>query len=384
MILPNYKDGSIVNLMSSISRSFGVKNKYKPLKLLPPQELKKAKNVVLLVLDGLGYEYLKKKKNSYLKSVLTGKITSVFLSTTAAAITTFATGVAPQQHACTGWFMYLNEIGLVSTILPFVPRAGGPVLSKLGVNIEQIIGEKNLASRIKAKSYFIIQKYLNSSDFTKNASKKSKSLTYNTLDGLFSQIKRAIKSSNQKKYIYSYWPKFDSFAHTFGINSKKTAQHFSELDSKLKKFIETIKNTNTILLISADHGLIDTTKKTRLVLESHPRLKECLTLPLCGDARVAYCYVKPSKTKQFEKYVKSKLGKFCWLRKSSDMLKKNYFGLFKPNPKLLDRIGDYTLIMKENYTLKDRLANEKREINVGDHGGVSKEEMFVPLIVIKT
>jgi predicted AlkP superfamily pyrophosphatase or phosphodiesterase len=369
--------------MSSISKSFGVKNKYKPLKILPPQELKKARNVVLLVLDGLGYEYLKRKKSSFLNKSVTGKITSVFLSTTASAITTFGTGVAPQQHAYTGWFMYLKELGLVSTILPFVPRAGGPVLSKLGLNVEQVIGEKSFASKIKTKSYFVMPDYLKNSNYTKNVSKKSKMLAYNGLDGLFRQIKNAIKSGGRRKYIYSYWPKFDSYSHEFGINSKKTAQHFNEIDSKLKKFIGTVKNTNTILLITADHGQVDTTKKSRLLLESHPKLKECLTLPLCGDARVSYCYVKPSKAKQFEKYVKNKLSKVCWLRKSSDMVKKNYFGLFKPNPKLFDRIGDYALIMKKNYTFKDRLANEKREINVGDHGGVSKDEMFVPLIVIK-
>ena len=40
--------------------------------------------------------------------------------TTSAAITTFATGLAPQQHAVTGWFMHLKELGAVSTILPVV------------------------------------------------------------------------------------------------------------------------------------------------------------------------------------------------------------------------------------------------------------------------
>ena len=42
---------------------------------------------------------------------LIGSMTSVFPATTASAITTFATGLAPQQHAFTGWFMFLKEIG---------------------------------------------------------------------------------------------------------------------------------------------------------------------------------------------------------------------------------------------------------------------------------
>ena len=384
MYLPNYKDGSIVNLMSSISKSFGVKNRYNPLKLLPPQELNKARNVVLLVLDGLGYEFLKKNKNSYLKRALTGRITSVFPPTTATAITTFATGVAPQQHAYTGWFMYLNEIRLVSKILPFVPRAGGPVLTKLGLKIETVLPEQNFASKIKAKTYFIIQKYLSGSEFTRNASKRSKLMEYNTLAGLFSQLRKAIKSGNQRKYIYAYWPKFDSLAHMYGINSKQIERHFMELDAKIKKFVNSLKNTNSAIIITADHGLIDTTKNKMLMLKTYPKLSECLILPFCGDSRTVYCYVHPSKIKQFEKYVKNKLGKVCWLRKSSEMIRKNYFGLFKPSSKLFDRVGDYALIMKENYTFKDKLPNERREIHIGNHGGVSKEEMFVPLIAIKT
>ncbi len=115
--LPNYKDGSIVNLMSSIAQSFGGKTLYRPLKLLAPKELKNSKNVVLIVIDGLGFEYFRKRK-SFLKNYLVGPITSVFLPTTVSAITTFLTGVAPQQHAFTGWFMFLKEAGMVTKVFP--------------------------------------------------------------------------------------------------------------------------------------------------------------------------------------------------------------------------------------------------------------------------
>ncbi|PIU09096.1 MAG: hypothetical protein COT31_00635 [Candidatus Moranbacteria bacterium CG08_land_8_20_14_0_20_34_16] len=57
--LPNYKDGSIVNLMSSIRKAFGGKSPYQPLKDFNNGEISN-KNIVLLIVDGLGYEYLKK------------------------------------------------------------------------------------------------------------------------------------------------------------------------------------------------------------------------------------------------------------------------------------------------------------------------------------
>ena len=57
--------------------------------------------------------------------------------------------------------------------------------------------------------------------------------------------------------------------------------------------------------------------------------------------------------------------------------------MYKPNPKLKDRIGDYVLIMKEGHIIKDSLMGRKESYHIGNHGGVSKEEMFVPLIVVK-
>tara|TARA_Y100000310_G_scaffold314015_1_gene362999 strand:- start:420 stop:752 length:333 start_codon:yes stop_codon:yes gene_type:complete len=101
--LPNYKDGSILNLMSSIARAFGTKTKYNPLKLLSPKELKNSKNVVLIVIDGLGYDYLQKYgKNSILNKYVKGKITSVFPSATTAAIPVFL----PEHHLMKmKWFL---------------------------------------------------------------------------------------------------------------------------------------------------------------------------------------------------------------------------------------------------------------------------------------
>ncbi len=72
--------------------------------------------------------------------------------------------------------------------------------------------------------------------------------------------------------------------------------------------------------------------------------------------------------------------------KSKELIDKNWFGLGELNPKLIDRIGDYVLVAKENYAIKDKVdrMGKKSKTKYGaDHGGVSKEEMFVPLIVLK-
>ena len=68
MIIPNYHHNNIVNLMSSILQGCGSKSPYSVLSSLPPQTLKKYKNIVLLVIDGLGYDQVHSlPKDSFLK-----------------------------------------------------------------------------------------------------------------------------------------------------------------------------------------------------------------------------------------------------------------------------------------------------------------------------
>lgn len=382
MHLPNYNDGSIVNLMSSIAGAFNGKTGYNALRILPAKELKKSKNIVLLVIDGLGHEYLKEKKYSFLHSYLRGHVTSVFPPTTASAITTFLTGVPPQQHAYTGWYVYLKEVGMIAKILRFVSRGNEKPLAKLGADIKKILLEKSFGSKIKTKSYVIQPEMVAFSEFSILMSKNSKITPYRNLNGLFDKIKKAIKSPG-KKYVYSYWPGLDELNHIYGENSKKSNLHFDEINNKLRELVKSIKNTNTMLIITGDHGFVNSNPKSRIWLNDHPKLKQCLSAPFSGEPRVVYCSVHSSKINEFEKYVKTKLKKYCYLIKSRDLVKKNYFGLGKANKQVFDRIGDYALIMKKNYILKDIVKGERKTRKIGHHGGVSKEEMLVPLVLIK-
>jgi hypothetical protein len=119
IILPDYGGGSIANLVASIGAAFGApQTGLAPLALLAPERLRKKSKVLLLVVDGLGLRYLRDAHpGSTLRQYLRGGLTSVFPSTTATAITTFMTGLAPAQHGLTGWHMYLEEIDAVGAVL---------------------------------------------------------------------------------------------------------------------------------------------------------------------------------------------------------------------------------------------------------------------------
>ena len=57
---PNFDNGSLVNLMASIQKLYGLTSQYAPLEFFPEKEFQETTNIVFLLLDGLGYNYLQK------------------------------------------------------------------------------------------------------------------------------------------------------------------------------------------------------------------------------------------------------------------------------------------------------------------------------------
>ena len=87
MYLPDYEKSSIANIMGNILASMDAKPIYKPLENFDNSTLSNSINIVLIIIDGLGYEYLHTYgKNTFLAKHLIRKLTSVFPSTTASAM----------------------------------------------------------------------------------------------------------------------------------------------------------------------------------------------------------------------------------------------------------------------------------------------------------
>lgn len=67
-------------------------------------------------------------------------------------------------------------------------------------------------------------------------------------------------------------------------------------------------------------------------------------------------------------------------RPAQALIEADWFGLGETHPQLHRRIGDRVLLMQENYIVRDWLAQEKRYDLTGVHGGLSEDELYVPLI----
>jgi hypothetical protein len=383
LLKPDYRGGGIVNLMANIAGRFGHRTGYPALAALAPAELRGYRTVVLIVLDGLGYEYLVQRGNgSFLHRHLRGKMTAVFPTTTSSCTATFATGAAPERHGITGWFTHLPELGAVSTILFARPRLGAPVFSSVGIDFKDILLAGSLYDRINVNCSVIAPRSIAGSDFSQAARGSAALLSYTTLGGFTRRIVSAVKTARGAAFVSAYWPLFDHLCHHRGTGHTAVARHFSELDRAMERLAARISGSGTVMLITADHGLIDTPKEKLIELDDHPKLKDCLTLPLCGEQRLAYCYVRPDRAVQFKRYVRAHFGHCCALRTRADLIRKGYFGAGKMDRRCEARIGDFVLVMKPGWCLKDFLPNERRVRLKANHGGLTAAELYVPLVVV--
>ncbi len=381
MFLPDY-DNSIVNLVASVAQAGGAgESGYAPLPQLPAERLTD-RPVVLLVADGLGYELLERHPNSHLARYLVGQLTSVFPSTTAAAITSFATAVAPQQHAITGWFTWFRELGSVSAVLPFTPRGGGTAYSELGVEPGQLVGARPFSERLAGCSRVLTPAYIADSAYSRFTAGPSERHGHRGLSDFFEQLKGLVKSG--PGYTYAYWTEMDAHAHHHGFHSDEVNHHFAAFDQAFGDFLEAIAGTDAIILVTADHGLIDTTPERVIRLEEHPHLAKTLALPLCGEPRAAFSYIRSGRAAEFEAYIQGELGHAVELRQSRELIEAGWFGHGRADPRLSMRVGDYTLLMRDNWVIRDRLLTEKPFSQIGVHGGLSEAEMAVPLIIVES
>ncbi len=378
--------------MSSIIQGRGGHSDYPALELLPVDELAEATNVVLLVVDGLGAHWLARRApESLLARSTRGAITSVFPSTTAAAIPTYLTGDAPLQHGLTGWFTYFRELGCVMTVLPGAPRYGGVSYRRAGIDPLRLFANVSVFDRIETRGIAVSPRFIAHSDFNRAHTGRGEILTFETLEEMFQQTLRVLRPTQrwgrarhpiESKYLYLYWPQLDTLGHAQGMESAAALTHFAEIDQAIADFLAAANGTDTLLLVCADHGQIDTEPDALIDLEQHRDLADCLLLPLCGEPRAAFCYLRPDAVARFEDYCQGELAGLVDLVPSQQLVEDGYFGQGAMHPSFMDRVGDYCLLPRGKGVIQHRLPSEQPHPQTGVHGGLSEAELMVPLCVL--
>ncbi len=383
-LAPDYAGGGIVNLMASIIRSRGGRAAHPLLGALSEAELAATTNLVLLVIDGLGDDWLRRRApGGLLSGHRPGSMTTVFPSTTATAITTFLTGDPPLAHGLTGWNTWMGELGAVISVLPGVPRYGGVSYSRAGIDPVRLFGHRSVFDRIVDPSWVVTPEHIAGSDFTRAHAGRARVVGYRGLEGLFRAAARIIRKERGRKYLYLYWPELDTIGHRQGMETPAATAHLDQIEGALAWFLQRIAGRNTLVLVTGDHGQVDTRSADVIDLADHPGLADCLALPLCGEPRAAFAYLRPGHEARFLAECRGPLADQIELRVSQDLLDAGYFGRGEAHPRFAERIGDWCLLPRGNGVLRQRLPFEEPHVLVGQHGGLSETELRVPLCVLR-
>ena len=352
-----------------------------PLLELPPGALAAKRSVVLLIIDGLGLDYLRQTSaDGPLANNLLCGLSSVCPATTSAAISSFFTAVAPAGHGLLGWFTPFE--GRDQVVLPLLARVrNGPGLS--AADLATLYHSPPLASRLARDCHVVTARRIAGSAYSRFHAGPAQVHGYRSLSGLFGQLEHLLRADGPPRYVHAYWSELDHLAHEHGVSHRRTREHLRQIETQLARFLRQIAGSDTLLLVSADHGFIDTAPGRSLLLNDYPDLAQQLRLPLAGESRLAFVHAKPDQRETLGLDLAELLGDRATVLSGAQFIAAGFLGPGEHHPALAQRVGDWVVAMADGWTLRDRLPGEKPFVPVGVHGGLSEAELNVPLVVFE-
>ncbi|BAL81203.1 alkaline phosphatase family protein [Caldisericum exile] len=375
-ITPVYNGLNISNIGSLILENFEIQNNFEKLTITQILKVPKKKKVIFFLIDAFGFNLLSFAREKVLlesfeeiiKNGIFTVLTSTFPSTTATALPSIYTISEPGTHGVLGYRFYTREFGNLIN----------PLFQKLSVNkncpikydedwlipiktIFEILNENNIPN------YSIVRSDYLTSTFDKAVYRGTKELGYLTLSDLYNKIVELLKLDTI--FINAYWWSIDALSHHYGPYSQVVISEIKFLDYFLRLLLEKIDN-DTLLIISADHGQIDTSNGKVIKLKEE-KDSENILLPV-SDVRAPYIYTNGKLQKAFFE----KFDNITALTKEDAL----NLGLFGNTISFEERIGDYIILFKDNSYVD--FISEESELNLlGKHGNLTEDEMVVPLIL---
>ncbi len=241
LILPDYGDACVSRVVASC--------------LDPDAEpapgcrtaLRGAEQVVLLVLDGLGWEQLTELGPRSPRRCVPwsgGPITTVAPSTTSTALTSIATGTPPGQHGVIGYRIAVDHE--ILNVLRWSTPAGDARKHILPESIQReppFAGERPpVVTRAEFRGSGFTIAHLDGVRFT----------GYRTLGTLVAETQRHVDAG--EPFVYVYYDGIDKVAHEYGFGPVYDAE-LRSVDRLVGDLLEVIGPQAT-LVVTADHGQV--------------------------------------------------------------------------------------------------------------------------------
>ena len=379
--------------------------------VLPAQLTRGVNTVVLLLADGLGHLQLQREiaagnapnLGELIQRAAEGDpqvaynpITSVFPTTTVAALGSVNSAVAPTEHGLLGYTLYLPEFEMVAEMIRWGPlnRRVSFTDPEFGQVPESFFWAETTYARLQAaglrRTFAVNPIGFAGTALTRMLHQSASYVCYVATSSLQPMVSRLVTESNQPTYIYAYWPTIDTISHIVGPFTPEHGAEVAAFDFQVGRLVEQLpEGGDTLLMLTADHGHVDTVPEEGVQFSDHPELLKMLRVPPAGERRAVYLHPRPGATLEVAAYARERLRDVAPAMLRDDAVELGLFGPGRLSERAAGRIGEVLLFPRGNLQLiappPDSTDGNAPRAPVfrGLHGGLTAEEALVPLLAVR-
>jgi len=358
--------------------------------------------VVLFLIDAFGWHFFEKFQGMPFFQQITRagtvtKLTSQFPSTTAAHITTIHTGMPVGEHGIYEWYYFdpVVDAVIAPLLFSFAGTSQRDTLKPAGVKPASLYPVANLYRPLKqngvAATLFQHREYTPST-YSNIVFKGAKAIGYRTLPEALVNLAGKASEAKPPAYFFLYFDRIDAICHEYGPESAQTtAEILVFLMTMEHIFLKALAGSRKkiLFLLTADHGQVEVDPQTTLYLNRDRAFsglqkfmktnrKGELMVP-AGSARDFFLYIQPEALDEAQAFLASRLAGRAEVRKVSELAQAGYFGPVI-SPQFRARAGDLVILPYRGESVwwfeQDSFEQKFR----GHHGGLTKQELEIPLI----
>lgn len=330
--------------------------------------------IVLWVVDGLGMVQWRQADRHHWTSLLQTKptpVTSAYPTTTATGLATLAFAAPPARHGALGYWIFLPEWGLPVNMLTGRDDHGIRVPEHLLYSPQTSIFSQLAAHDIA--SAVVSPELYRDSGLTRwlYAGARYCGYDYGHPETALTQVGSALELG--VRFVWVYWPYFDSQAHQNGLAAAPTQAELHRLDATLTAARTRWAQHNPLgLVLTADHGMV-ALDPHRVVPRSDPRMTPVWTSLNAGERRAATTNLTAA---QLNAWGTQTLGTTVL---SQEMLwEEGWYGGPPASSALRQRVLTSLVLAPEGAQFEQESGRDTPVLRAA-HGGVTPDEHTIPL-----
>ncbi len=338
-----------------------------------PLGLGPVRDVLVVVVDGLGAEALASRAGH--ARTLAGalnrrsRIATGCPTTTAAALTTLATGTDPGTHGIVGYSVLDPDTDRVVNQLHGFDDGGLPP----GWQRSATVFTRAAATGVRA--YAAGPRHYADSGFTRAVLTGAEYLGARTLEHRFDAALDAMAAPGPS-IGYLYIPELDQIAHGSGWSSGEWTEALESVDAVVADASRRL-GPGGAMLVTADHGILDVPPDRHVLVDEIPGLLDDVR-HVAGEPRMLQLHLQPGvDADAVAEFWAARLGRVADVRSREAAIAAGWFGVV--DPAVAPRIGDVLVAARSRAAFYDGRTGTGRGM-IGQHGAWTDAERIVPLL----